>query len=110
MLARVLHKRKFELKENDECLLVANLNTANYLIKNRGVIKTISTSGWHSSKEAPLYKKVTLSGLSVYIPKQGYQCWNSPLVSTPTGRYNSKLRLRDPKNVASGFTVTEKGE
>ncbi|MGC8605238.1 MAG: hypothetical protein ACP5VS_16345 [Desulfomonilaceae bacterium] len=47
-----------------------------------------------------------MSGLIVYTPAQGDQCWDSPVPSTPY--FNPNLRLRVAGKIESGFTVNEK--
>jgi len=88
------------------CLVfvAANIHFAVYVVENRWAIKSISVSGWHPVKNVPLDRKVTSSGLIVYTPKTGDQCWDSPLPSTPY--FNARLRLRNPESMSSGFTVT----
>ena len=49
-----------------------------------------------------LVEKQTDSGLKVYVPAKGDQCWDSPLPCTPY--FNPALRLRIPGKIASGFT------
>jgi hypothetical protein len=83
---------------------VANCHLPKYL-KNSNVI---SLSGWHPVRNVPLDIRVTSSGLSVYTPRLGYQCWDSPLPSTP--RFEPRLRLRTPGRMASGFTITKEDE
>lgn len=85
--------------------LVGNVHFVQFTFHQRGLIKLVSTSGWHAVKEVPLDRKVTSSGLTVYTPKTGDQCWDSPLPSTP--HFNDRLRLRNPANMSSGFTVIE---
>ncbi|OLB40749.1 MAG: hypothetical protein AUH11_01180 [Acidobacteria bacterium 13_2_20CM_57_17] len=56
---------------------------------------------------APLPKpalvlKHTLSGLAVYVPAEGKQCWDAPLPCTLY--FDDSLRLRDPSSLRSGFT------
>lgn len=45
----------------------------------------------------------TDSGLTLYVPATGNQCWDSPLPCTPYP--NAALRLRRPGDLRSGFTV-----
>lgn len=66
-------------------------------------LKSISRSGWYPVQEVPLNEQTTDSGLVIYTPKEGNQCWDSPLPSTPD--FKANLRLRTPGNIASGFTV-----
>jgi hypothetical protein len=44
----------------------------------------------------------TSSGLAVYVPAQGYQCWDAPLPCTPY--FDDSLRLRDESSLRWGFT------
>lgn len=50
----------------------------------------------------PIIEKTTDSGLKVYTPETGDQCWNSPLPCTPY--FDPKLRLRTPGILETGFT------
>jgi hypothetical protein len=43
----------------------------------------------------------TLSGLDVYVPAQGNQCWDAPLPCTPY--FDPSLRLRDASSLRWGF-------
>lgn len=65
-------------------------------------INKISYSGWQPAKEVPLVKKKTSSGLVVFIPKHGGQCWDSPLPCAPF--YRARLHLRIPGDLSSGFS------
>jgi len=85
--------------------LIANFHYTSYIIEHRWLIKRVSFSEWQPVKEVPLVEKVTSSGLVVYTPKTGDQCWDSPLPSTPY--FNARLRLRNQSNMRSGFTVAE---
>ena len=49
-----------------------------------------------------LVLKHTLSGVAVYVPTQGNQCWDAPLPCTPY--FDASLRLRDPSSLRWGFT------
>ena len=71
--------------------------------KKYSVTEEISKSGWHVVNEVPLEKRMTSSGLLVYTPKFGDQCWDAPLPCTPY--FKESLRLRRPGDMASGFTV-----
>jgi hypothetical protein len=44
----------------------------------------------------------TLSGLAVYVPVQGQQCWDAPLPCTPY--FDESLRLRATSSLRWGFT------
>jgi hypothetical protein len=52
--------------------------------------------------KASLVVRHTLSGLAVYVPAQGDQCWDAPLPCTPY--FDESLRLRDESSLRSGFT------
>lgn len=43
----------------------------------------------------------TASGLIVYVPAEGNQCWDAPLPCTPY--FDNTLRLRSPGKLAGGF-------
>jgi len=43
----------------------------------------------------------TLSGLAVYVPAEGDQCWDAPLPCTPY--FDESLRLRNPSSLRWGF-------
>jgi hypothetical protein len=84
--------------------VIANIHFIAYFVENRVVIKSISGFGWYPVKTVPLDIKVTSSGLSVYTPQAGDQSWDSPLPSTPY--FDSRLKLRNPESMSSGFTTT----
>jgi hypothetical protein len=44
----------------------------------------------------------TLSGLAVYVPAEGQQCWDAPLPCTPY--FDESLRLRNASSLRWGFT------
>jgi hypothetical protein len=52
--------------------------------------------------ESALILKHTLSGLAVYVPAHGEQCWDAPLPCTPY--FDPSLRLRDESLLRWGFT------
>jgi hypothetical protein len=49
-----------------------------------------------------LVEKKTDSGLVIYVPVKGDQCWDSPLPCTPY--FVAELRVRVPGKITSGFT------
>ena len=63
----------------------------------------ISQQGFYMIPSVELKTLITKSGLLVYTPKEGDQCWDAPLPCTPC--FNATLRLRIPGKLASGFTV-----
>lgn len=83
--------------------LLSNLLLIRHLVNNTTELGVISTSGWHQVQRVALDAKITASGLTVYTPSKGDQCWDSDLPSTPN--FNPRLRLRERNIVASGFTV-----
>src|SRR5713226_4204034 len=62
----------------------------------------------HGVQEPPplpkpaLIVRRTLSGLAVYVPAQGNQCWDAPLPCTPY--FDESLRLRNDSSLRWGFT------
>lgn len=83
--------------------IFSNLNIARWILSNSWTFYIISRDGWQPVKQVSLETKVTVSGLIVYIPVSGDQCWDAPLPCTPY--FNDSLRLIDPTNMASGFTI-----
>ncbi len=83
--------------------LAGNGNILHHVFRHGGALRQVSTSGWHAVPAVPLEKRITASGLGVYTPQTGNQCWDSPLPSSPT--VNDRLRLRVPGRMSSGFTV-----
>lgn len=53
-------------------------------------LRSISLSGWHKPILTDLKVKQTNSGLKIYIPKIGSNCWDSPIPCAPF--YNEYLR------------------
>lgn len=49
----------------------------------------------------------TLSGLTVYVPAEGNQCWDAPLPCTPY--FDETLRLRNPQSMRFGFVSKSQG-
>jgi hypothetical protein len=60
--------------------------------------------GFHPIPEVEMYEYVTDSGLALYVPAEGDQCWDAPLPSTPYPRPD--LRLRTAGDLGSGFVIT----
>jgi hypothetical protein len=57
---------------------------------------------------ARIVSSETLSGLVVYRPAEGDQCWDAQLLCTPS--FNNTLRLRQPGNMRSGFVSNARSE
>ena len=83
--------------------IVVNLELAKNIFTDRNSFRQFSLSGWYPVPTVPIVEKSTNSGLIVYLPKKGDQAWDAPLPSTPY--FNANLRLINPGNIASGFTV-----
>lgn len=83
---------------------IINFRYFQHVVKERNKIQKISTIGWYSVKKVPLEKKVTESGLVVYIPKKDDRCWDAPIPCVP--HFRKTLRLRVPGDIASGFSST----
>jgi hypothetical protein len=77
-------------------LLAGHVNLITFLHpwqRDPGLVKTV-----------PLVARTTDSGLVVYVPAKGDQCWDAPLPNTPY--FNSRLRLRVPGDMSKGFEVS----
>lgn len=61
-----------------------------------------SVDGFVRLPEVPVAARQTMSGLIVYVPVTGNQCWEATLPCTPY--FNKTLRLRSPSNMRWGFT------
>jgi len=85
-------------------LLIGNAKLGQWTYVNRLLFTQVSTTAWEPVKKVPLEKRSTNSGLLVYTPVDGDQCWDAPLPCTPY--FNKNLRLREKNNLASGFTVS----
>lgn len=59
------------------------------------------------ARTAPVKTMVTESGVKVFVPETGDQCWDAPLPCTPY--FSPSLRLRNPANLAQGFTREHEG-
>jgi hypothetical protein len=57
--------------------------------------------GFHPSPRSETKLVETESGLRLYVPAKGDQCWDAPLPCTPFPHRN--LRLRRPASLTSGF-------
>jgi len=81
-----------------------------YFIKNHlSWFGHISFSGWNSPfPTVRLLAKRTLSGLVVYVPSDGDQCWNAPLPCTPY--FDPNLCLRVPGKIRGGFRIANSSD
>jgi hypothetical protein len=71
-----------------------------------GLALTYSTKGKlaESMSKPDLIRNVTGSGLAIYTPAQGDECWDAPLPCTPY--FRPQLRLRS-KSLSEGFYLDE---
>lgn len=60
-----------------------------------------SVDGFDQLPVASVAARSTQSGLVVYVPTQGNQCWNATIPCTPY--FSQTLRLRDPFDFRRGF-------
>jgi hypothetical protein len=62
---------------------------------------------WHRNvapaRRGDVVRVRTLSGLGVYVSREGQQCWDAPLPCT--WRLDPRLRLRVPGDLGSGFVL-----
>ncbi|MFP4083016.1 MAG: LIC_10190 family membrane protein [Candidatus Aminicenantes bacterium] len=63
--------------------------------------KELFKSKIYPLQRVKLDKFVTHSGLIIYVPKKGDQCWNGPLLSTPFPKKSLKLRRKG--KIRKGF-------
>ncbi|HEV2488403.1 MAG TPA: hypothetical protein VGT03_01230 [Candidatus Acidoferrales bacterium] len=68
----------------------------------------LKVRGFISLPEARVVPRRTLSGLVVYVPSSGYQCWDAPLPCTPY--FDPTLRLRKPEELRDGFRAEGREE
>lgn len=64
--------------------------------------KRVSLAGWMPTPHVEMTEKVTLSGLKLFVPREGKQSWDSPLPTTPN--FNPQLCLRG-SGLAAGFLI-----
>jgi len=61
--------------------------------------------GFYPVPQAKLKSVTTNTGLSVFVPVEGKQCWDSPLPCSPD--LDPKLEARDPKKIEHGFILID---
>lgn len=88
--------------------IVGNLNLLGWAYWHKWTLKHISLDGYQVVKRVPLNEEITRTGLRVYTPVSGDQCWDAPIPCTPN--FNENLRLREPYDMSSGFTVSGAGD
>ena len=79
-----------------------------FLLRHHVEFAAIPTTGWQTVRKAELIERTTRSGLRVYMPANGDQCWDSPLPSTPY--FNDSLTLRKQGDPASGYRVEKQAD
>jgi hypothetical protein len=67
-------------------------------------LKIISTTGIEPIPTAELKQLETKSGIKVWLPVEGDQCWNSPLPATPYYKHNLDLR---GDSIQEGFVIRD---
>lgn len=86
-------------------ILIGNLQYLRVYALNIYSLGDISLSGYNAIPQAELTQVRTNSGLVLYTPKEGEQCWDAPLPCTPY--VNMTLSLREADDLSSGFVVTD---
>jgi hypothetical protein len=64
--------------------------------------RLLASSGLVPLPKASIVARQTLSGLTVYVPAAGNQCWDAPLPCT--SYFDETLHLRNPQSLRYGFT------
>ena len=68
-------------------------------------LKNLPLSGWHTIPLTETKEQITSSGLRVFVPTSGDQCWDSDLPCTPYFYKGLNLRERESgeKELGNGF-------
>jgi hypothetical protein len=61
----------------------------------------LAVHGFLRLPEGDTVSRKTSSGLTVYMPAEGNQCWDTPLPCSPY--FRRSLRLRNPESLKNGF-------
>ncbi len=86
-------------------VLIGNLQYLRIYALNFNTLADISWSGYQAVPQVALTQVWTDSGLMLYTPRDGEQCWDAPLPCTPY--VNLTLSLREADDLSSGFVVTD---
>lgn len=86
-------------------VLLGNLQYLRIYALNFNTLADISWSGYQAVPQVALTQVRTDSGLMLYTPRAGEQCWDAPLPCTPY--VNLTLSLREADDLSSGFIVTD---
>ena len=84
---------------------ILNADIGWHFAKNPQIFTSFETRGYMPIPTANLTKKTTLSGLEVWSPVEGDQCWNSIILCTPN--FNANLTFID-NNIFPEFTVNDR--
>jgi len=63
-----------------------------------------SSNGYYPVPKADVVKRVTRSGLTVYVPRKGRRGWDAPLPCADVS-VDPRLRLRVPDDMSKGFMI-----
>ncbi|MGZ0708189.1 LIC_10190 family membrane protein [Coraliomargarita sp. W4R53] len=83
--------------------LVINFRLISWAISHNESYRHVSNSGWAAVPTVPLKARFLEPGLLVHLPVSGDQTWDALLPAAPY--YNENLRLIQPGDFSSGFTV-----
>jgi hypothetical protein len=72
----------------------------------RAIIRPGPDAGFYSIPKVQVHAFKTKSGLTLFVPDKGDQCWDTHLTCAPYPDPN--LRLRTNGNIAEGFAVSDK--
>ncbi|MFQ5559801.1 MAG: LIC_10190 family membrane protein, partial [Nitrospinota bacterium] len=84
-------------------VLVVGITILTHISENRLIIIPRQKTGHYKLPKADLVIQKTKSGLTVFTPRHGDRCWNSPLPCTPY--FNPDLQLRVPGDFSQGFFI-----
>lgn len=82
---------------------VTNIHLLRWFFVHFHFFDEIFLNGSHEIKKVGLDQKFTSTGLQIYVPVIGDQCWDAPLPCTPY--FNDSLRLIDANNILKGFSI-----
>jgi hypothetical protein len=91
------------------CLILLTISSIIWIVimivysSSKLVIEPGKDHGFHPMPTVELKEFVTNSGLILYVPQKGDQCWDAPLPCTPYPKLN--LRLRKEGDMSSGFML-----
>jgi len=86
-------------------ILMVIFTTAEHL-KYEKFIDPGPLHGFYPLPTVEMHPFVTNSGLTLYVPNEGDQCWDAPLPCTPDT--NPNLQLRKVGKIQSGFMISSK--